>query len=547
MSLLEKFVKSGFRSYNEFYAEYKVNAPDNFNFAYDIVDEMAASEPDKLALKWVSCDDEMRDFSFSDIAKLTNKCANVFSSLGVKKGDTVMIVLKRRYWFWPVMMALHKLGAIVIPGTHLLTDKEYVYRANAAKAKLILCVNEPAVTEHVLLARDRLNTVQRLLAVDGNVPQGFEDFESMVESASDVFEAPVPRPGGSDIMLLYFTSGTTGYPKMVCHDYFYPFGHIATAWFWHCVEPDGLHFTIADTGWGKAVWGKLYGQWISGAAVLAYDFNKFVAADILEKMAKYRVTTFCAPPTMYRYIIKEPLESYDLSALKHATTAGEALNPEVYNQFKAKLGLEIYEGFGQTETTLILATFPLMRLKSGSVGRVTPGYDVRILDADGNVCPIGVQGEICINTQKGKPLGMFCGYYQDEELTRSVWHDGYYHTGDVAWVDGDGYFWYVGRADDVIKSSGYRIGPFEVESALMEHPAVLEAAITGVPDPVRGAVVKATIVLAKGYEGSDALKKELQEHVKKVTAPYKYPRVVEFVEALPKTISGKIRRVELRK
>ncbi|MBQ3109451.1 MAG: AMP-binding protein, partial [Clostridia bacterium] len=446
MSLLDNYIQTHFDSYDEFRKNYKVNAPADFNFAYDVVDKYGTDEPDRRAMLWVSKEGEERTFTFGDMKRLSNKAANALKGLGIKKGDPVMLVLKRRYQFWYTMMALHKLGAIAIPGTFLLTDKEYVYRANAAGAKLIVCVNEPNVTNQVDLARERINTVENYACVGGNVPEGFLDYDALVEAASDEFEAPVPRPGGDDTMLLYFTSGTTGYPKMVCQDYFYAAGHIPTAWFWHCVKPDGLHFTISDTGWGKAVWGKLYGQWFSGAAVLTYDFDKFVASDILEKMVKYRVTTFCAPPTMYRYMIKEPLEDYDLSSLTHATTAGEALNPEVFNQFKAKVGLEIHEGFGQTESTLMLATFPSMKLVIGSMGRPVPGWDVRILDHDGNECAIGDPGEMCVYTGNGKPMGMFKGYYQDPELTKTVWHDDFYHTGDVAWKDSDGYFWYVGRA-----------------------------------------------------------------------------------------------------
>ena len=546
MSLLEEFVCSKFSSYEDFSSNYRVNAPEGFNFAYDVVDRIANEEPYRRAMLWVSRDNKERSFTFGDMSRLSNKAANVFTALGVRKGDTVMLVLKRRYQFWYALMALHKIGAIGIPSTHLLTANDYDYRANAAGSVMILSVNEPEVVEHIKGAQARLHSVRAYGLIDGSTPEGFVDFDALVEAASDDFPVPMPRPGGKDLMLLYFTSGTTGYPKMVCHDHFYPLGHIPTAWFWHCVVPDGLHFTISDTGWGKAVWGKLYGQWLSSAGIFTYDFEKFDAHDILDKMQKYHITTFCAPPTMYRYIIKEPLEKYDLSSLKHVTTAGEALNPEVYHRFKEAVGLEIHEGFGQTESTLMLATFPGMQVKTGSMGRVTPGYEVNILDADSKESAIGEPGEICICTKNGKPLGMFSGYFKDPELTATAWHDDYYHTGDVAWKDGDGYFWFVGRSDDVIKSSGYRIGPFEVESAMMEHPAVLEVAVIGVPDPDRGALVKASVVLAKGYEPSDSLKKELQDHVKRVTAPYKYPRIVEFVESLPKTISGKIRRVQLR-
>jgi len=553
MALLDHYCENrDYTSYKDFYENYKITAPKDFNFAYDVVDELGRTSPDKRAMLWVGADGTERDFTFSDMMRLSNKAANVLTDLGVKKGDTVMLVLKRHYQYWYTIMALHKIGAIVIPATHQLLKKDYVYRFNAASVKTVVCTVDDGVPEHILSALPECPTVQTVLLarapqskdVPAPVGSGFLDYDMLIDAASDVWEW---KPaGGADPMLLYFTSGTTGYPKMVLHDYFYPLGHVPTARYWHQVSPDGLHFTISDTGWGKAAWGKLYGQWLSEAAFFTYDFNRFHAEDILEKMVQYKVTTFCAPPTMYRYIIKQPLEQYDLSALKWACTAGEALNPEVFHQFKEKVGLEIHEGFGQTETTLALATFPFMKVEIGSMGRPAAGFDVRILNADGEIATIGEPGEICINTQNGKPRGMFMGYYKDEELTRSVWHDGWYHTGDMAWRDSKGYFWYVGRTDDVIKSSGYRIGPFEVESALMEHPSVLECAVTAVPDPDRGQAVKASIILAPGYTGSPELVKELQNHVKHATAPYKYPRVVEFVETLPKTISGKIMRKQIR-
>lgn len=548
MALLDRYIQTTFRTYADMMKNFRISIPDNFNFAYDVVDEIAKRQPDKLAMLWVSNTGEERRFTFGDIKRLSDKTANMLSAQGIKKGDKVMLVLKRRYQFWYTIIALHKLGAVAIPATNLLTQKDYIYRNNSAGVNAIICVNEPDVINHVNSARAESPTVRLYFAACGDAPEGYLDFDQLVEETS----ADFVRPTGSaatrneDMMLLYFTSGTTGYPKMVYHDFLYPLGHIITAWFWHCVTPDGLHLTLSDTGWAKSMWGKLYGQWLSEAAILTYDFDKFQAADILAKMEKYRITTFCAPPTMYRYLIKEPLEKYDLSSLVHVTTAGEALNPEVYSQFKVKVGLEIHEGFGQTEATLMLATFPFISLKPGSMGKSSPGYDLHVLRPDGTECNIGEEGELCIATKDGKPVGMFSGYYKDNEMTSSVWYDDMYHTCDVVWRDGEGYFWYVGRTDDVIKSSGYRIGPFEVESALLENPAVLEAAVTGVPDADRGMVVKATIVLAPGYSPSEELKKELQEHVKKVTAPYKYPRIIEFTDALPKTISGKIRRVELR-
>lgn len=544
-TILERYANLDFTSYDDFYNNYRVRLPEDFNFAYDVVDEIARLEPDRRAMLWVSREGEEREFTFGQMKDLSDRAAAVFTSLGIGRGDAVMLTLKRRYQFWYVLMGLHKVGARAIPGTHLLTDKDYEYRANVSDAAAIIAVDEPEVIGHLNAARDRMPTVRHYFSVGETKPEGFLDLDALVQGAGG-FAPPDPRPGGDDILLAYFTSGTTGYPKLVCQDSYYPAGHIATAWFWHCVNPNGLHFTISDTGWGKAAWGKLYGQWFAGGGVFTYDFDKFDAADILSKLEKYRITTFCAPPTMYRYIIKQPLEEYDLSALEHVTTAGEALNPEVFNRFKEALGLEIFEGFGQTETTLSLATFRYMKPVPGSMGRVTPSYDMRILDAEGNECAIGEPGEICVCTEQGKPYGMFSGYYKDEALTKSVWHDGFYHSGDVAWKDGAGFFWFVGRTDDVIKSSGYRIGPFEVESALMEHPAVLEAAVIGVPDPDRGQVVKAFVVLTQGYEPSEKLKKELQDYVKSVTAPYKYPRLLEFIDVLPKTISGKIMRKDLR-
>ena len=548
MALCDNWVpKNDFTSYEDFHSRYAVNYPENFNFGYDCVDEIARTEPEKEALLWCNPNGDEKRVTFAEMREYSNRAANWFKSLGVKKGDMVMLILKRHYEFWYCIIGLHKLGAVAIPATNLLTTKDVVYRANAADVKMIVCTGEGEVAAAVDEARPQCKTLS-LFAMTHGSREGWLDLNKGLMSASPEFERPNGEEGtkAEDIMLLYFTSGTTGYPKMVWHDFLYPLGHIVTARHWHKVRDGGLHLTISDTGWAKSMWGKLYGQWLSGGTVFVYDFDKFDPKDMLSKIEKYRIKTFCAPPTMYRYFIKERLEDYDLSSLEHVTVAGEPLNPEIYNQVLNRVGLKLYEGYGQTEMTLSVAAYDFSEPRPGSMGKPAPGYDMAILDDDGNLCRPGVVGEICIRTDKQKPLGMFNGYYRDDELTRSVWHDGVYHTGDTAWRDEDGYYWYVGRMDDLIKSSGYRIGPFEVESALLEHPAVLEAAITGVPDPDRGAIVKATIVLSKGYEASDALKKELQEHVKKTTAPYKYPRVIEFVEKLPKTISGKIRRVELR-
>ena len=554
MALLDRFCENReYTSYRDFYENYRLHAPEGFNFGYDVVDALAAATPGKRAMLWVGADDTQRDFSFGEMKRLSDKAANVFTNLGIEKGDRVMLVLKRHYQYWYALVALHKIGAVAIPATHQLMKKDYVYRFNAAQVKTVVCTVDDGVPQHILDALPECPSVRTVLlaraphAKDVPAPRGsgFLDFDCLVDGAEESFTPSQPA-GGAAPMLMYFTSGTTGYPKMVLHDFCYPLGHIPTARYWHRVQQEGLHFSISDTGWGKAAWGKIYGQWLCEAPVFTYDFDRFHAQDILQKIQQYRVTTFCAPPTMYRYIIKEPLEQYDLSSLVWATTAGEALNPEVAVQFEKRVGLVIHEGFGQTETTLALATFSFMPVRTGSMGRPTPGFDVRILNGDGQLATIGEPGEICINTQNGKPAGMFLGYYQDEALTRAHWHDGWYHTGDMAWRDDAGYFWYVGRTDDVIKSSGYRIGPFEVESALMEHPSVLECAVTAVPDPDRGQAVKATIVLSPGYEGSPELVKTLQNHVKKATAPYKYPRIVEFVDTLPKTISGKIKRKEIR-
>jgi acetyl-CoA synthetase len=546
--MLEKFVnKQNFSSYEDFVQNFKINVPDNFNFAYDVVDELAVNSPDKIALVWCNDSGENINFTFSQLKYYSDKTANFFKSVGIKKGDPVMLVLKRRYEFWFCILALHKIGAICIPATHLLTTKDFIYRNNAADVKMIVSVAEVEVVQHIEEAQKESPSLLYKVMVGGN-REGWYDFNSEIEKADENFVKPTGKDmtTNEDISLLYFTSGTTGHPKMVQHNFTYPLGHILTAKYWQNVQEDGLHFTVADTGWAKAVWGKIYGQWICGSAVFVYDYDKFIPKNLLEVLEKYQITTFCAPPTIYRFLIKEDLTKYNLKSLKYCVIAGEPLNPEIYNQFLKATGIKLMEGFGQTECTVAIATYPWMEPRPGSMGKPSPGYNIDLVDEDGNSCDVGEEGQIVIRTDKSKPVGMFDGYYRDKERTEKVWHDGVYYTGDMAWRDEDGYYWFVGRADDVIKSSGYRIGPFEVESALLEHPAVLETAITAVPDPIRGQVVKATIVLAKGYTPSDDLKVELQEHVKKVTAPYKYPRIIEFVNELPKTISGKIRRVELR-
>lgn len=546
--MLERFIEqTHFTSQEDFIKNLRIKVPENFNFGYDVVDAWAAEEPERKALLWTNDKREHIQFTFADLKKYTDMTASWFQSLGIGRGDKVMLILKRRYEFWFSIIALHKLGAVVIPATHLLTKKDIVYRCNAATIKMIVAAGEEVITRHIIDAMPESPSVEKLVSVGPEHPEGFEDFHQGIEQAAP-FVRPQQVNTNDDISLMYFTSGTTGEPKMVAHDFTYPLGHIVTGSFWHNLHPNSLHLTIADTGWGKAVWGKLYGQMIAGANIFVYDHEKFTPADILQKIHDYHITSLCAPPTIYRFLIREDLTKYDLSSLEYCTTAGEALNYSVYETFKRITGIRLMEGFGQTETTLTLATFPWMEPKPGSMGVPNPQYDIDLLTPDGRSAEDGEQGQIVIHTDKGKPLGLFKEYYRAPELTREAWHDGIYYTGDVAWRDEDGYYWFVGRADDVIKSSGYRIGPFEVESALMTHPAVVECAITGVPDEIRGQVVKATIVLAKDYraKAGPELIKELQDHVKRVTAPYKYPRVIEFVDELPKTISGKIRRVEIR-
>jgi acetyl-CoA synthetase len=546
--ILEKYLdKIEFNSYQEFISDFKIKIPENFNFAYDVVDEIASVSPSKIAMVW--CDDKGNEeiFTFGQMKLYSDKAANFFKSQGIRKGDPVMLILKRHFEFWFCTLALNKLGAITIPATHLLSTKDIIYRNNAADIKMIVCVPDPEVIQHIEESESKSPTLKIKMMI-GEERKGWLNFTTGMEMSSEKFSRPVSDQAtiNTDIMLLYFTSGTTGMPKMVNHDYIYPLGHILTAKYWQNVQDDGLHFTVADTGWAKSAWGKIYGQWLSGSAVMTYNYDKFVPKNLMEVIEKYKVTTFCAPPTIYRFLIKEDLTRFDLSHLKYCVVAGEPLNPEVFKQFLDQTGISLMEGYGQTECTVAVATYPWMKPKPGSMGMPTPGYDIEIVDEEGNKCEAGNEGEIVIHTASSKPVGMFNGYYRDDQLTASVWTNNVYKTGDMAWCDEDGYFWFVGRADDVIKSSGYRIGPFEVESALMEHPAVLECAITAVPDPDRGQIVKATIVTSKNYHPSEELAKELQEHVKKVTAPYKYPRLVEFVTELPKTISGKIRRVQIR-
>jgi acetyl-CoA synthetase len=546
--ILNKFVgKTEFSSYEDFIENFRVQVPQNFNFAFDVVDEIARNMPDKVAMVW--CDDKGAEqvFTFAKMKLYSDKAANFFRSVGISKGDMVMLILKRRYEFWFSLLALHKIGAVAIPATHLLSEKDIIYRNNAADIKMIVSVPEKDVIERIENARKH-SPALKYTALIGQNRDGWYNFSEETEKASPIFvrSSGIEASPNRDTMLLYFTSGTTGMPKMVNLTFTYPLGHILTACYWQNVQENGLHLTVADTGWAKSAWGKIYGQWLGGSAVMTYDYDKFVPRNMMEIIEKYKVTTFCAPPTIYRFLIKEDLKKYDLSNLKYCVVAGEPLNPEVFKQFHESTGIKLMEGYGQTECTVAVATYPWFEPKPGSMGKPSPGYSIDIVDENGNTCEAGDEGQIVIYTANGKPLGMFDGYYRDDLLTQKVWHDGIYYTGDMAWLDEDGYYWFVGRADDVIKSSGYRIGPFEVESALMEHPAVLECAITAVPDPERGQIVKATIVLAKDYKPGGVLAKELQEHVKKVTAPYKYPRVIEFATELPKTISGKIRRVQIR-
>ena len=548
--MLNKYLdRVDFDSYEDFKNNYKLTYPDDFNFGFDIVDGWAEAEPDKRALVW--CDDHGNSatFTFTDVKRESNKIANYLKKLGLKKGDSVLLILKRRYEYWFTVTALHKLGIIAIPATFQLTKKDIVYRVNKIGIDMAICADDPYVIEQINLSKADCPTLKYTAKI-GAKCDGWLDFTEGYENESDVLERPTGKDKvmANDLMIMYFTSGTTGMPKLVQHVQSYPLGHILTAKYWQQVRENGLHLTVADSGWAKFSWGKIYGQWIAGSAVMGYDMDKFVAANLMRVIAKYKVTTFCAPATMYRFMIKEDLSEFDLSSVQHFSMAGEPLNPSVMEAWQKITGHRIYEGFGQTESVVIMANYQWADPRPGSTGKPAASFNIKIMREDGTPCDIGEEGEIVVvGAKENRPTGLTIGYYMDEEANERLWRDGNYHTGDNAWYDSDGYIWFVGRNDDVIKCSGYRIGPFEVESAIMTHPSVLECAVTAAPDPVRGQVVKATIILAKGYEPSEELKKEIQDHVKKVTAPYKYPRIVEFVKELPKTTSGKIMRGEIRK
>ncbi len=517
---------------------------ERFNFAFDVVDAIAEKQPDKLAMVHVGADKSEHRFTFNEMKKMSNRAANYFRSLGIEKGDAVMLVLRRNWQFWPILIGLEKLGAVAIPAVDQLLEKDYLYRFDVAHVKHIICTADGCSTTESNSAIEKYGLIKNKIVVNGAC-EGWHCFDEEFEMYSSRFARTADSICGDDPMMMIFTSGSTGYPKLAAHNCKYPLGHFVTARYWHCVDPEGLHLTISDTGWAKAMWGKLFGQWLCEAAVFVYDFDRFHADDIMPMFAKYGITTFCAPPTMYRFFIKEDLSKYDLSSIKHASTAGEAMNPEVFNRFREHTGLSIMEGFGQTETTCVIGNYVGMAPKIGSMGKPNPLYDVHLLTAEGEEAADGEPGEICIKVSDGAPCGLFMGYFENESETSAVWHDGFYHTGDLAWRDEDDYLWYVGRADDLIKSSGYRIGPFEIESVIMELPYVLECGVSAEPDPVRGQVVKASIVLTKGNQGSDELSKEIQEYVKKRTAPYKYPRIIVFRDELPKTTSGKIIRSKL--
>jgi acetyl-CoA synthetase len=545
--------RTEFTSYEDFKANYRLKVPANFNFAFDVVDAFAREEPERRALVWCNDHGGERILTFADISRESSQIANWFRSLGIRKGDVVMLIMCRHYRYWEVIMALHKLGAVAIPASNLLQPHDINYRVQAAGVKMIVTSHNEHVLESVIGAQEK-TPVPLLVCCGGETPKGWLNIDDEIDRFPGTFARPTDDQAttNEDAMLCYFTSGTTGNPKIVRHNFVYPLGHIVTARYWQGCQPGGLHYTLSDTGWAKAAWGKLYGQWLAGSAIMAYDMDKFHAADVMKVIAKYRVTTFCAPPTVFRFMIQEDLSKYDWSSVKRCAIAGEALNPEVFNKFRELTGLTLNEGFGQTEGPVLVGNFLWIDPKPGSMGKPTGAFDVDIVDEDGRSSAPGIEGEIVIRCPGRKlPCGLVAGYglVQKTWENEGVWSNDCYHTGDLGWKDEDGYFWFIGRADDVIKSSGYRIGPFEVESALLEHPAVVECAVTGVPDPKgeRGIVVKATVVLAKGFSPSDELAKELQTHVKKTTAPYKYPRIVEFVEELPKTVSGKIRRAALRK
>ncbi|MDR3207078.1 MAG: AMP-binding protein [Oscillospiraceae bacterium] len=548
MFLLQKFLpRVEFDSYEDFKENYRLNIPEGFNFGFDVVDAWAAHDKEKKALVW--CDDHggERTFTFDDIARLSNRAAHFFRAQGIRKGDFVLLILRRRWEYWVCATALIKLGAVLIPGSLQLTAKDIAYRVTAAGVKMVVCVDDPFVVAQTEAAAEKAPFLRALVA---GRRDGWLDFEAGLAAQPDVF----PRPTGpeatrnDELMMMYFTSGTTGMPKMAAHDHTHPLGHIVTAHYWQRVEEDTLHMSVSDSGWAKFGWGKIYGQWICGATIFAYDMDKFVPRLLLEKIQRYKLTTFCAPPTMYRFMLQEDLSQFDLSSVKRFCIAGEPLNPEVFRRWHELTGIKMTEGFGQSESSVLVANFAWFEPRPGSMGKPSPLYDIDLLDAEGNACAEGEEGLLIIrNIDRYMPTGLTVGYYHDEENTEKTMGHGYYDTGDVAWRDADGYYWFVGRNDDVIKCSGYRIGPFEVESALLEHPAVVECAVTAAPDPVRGQVVKATCVLARGQVGTPELVKALQEHVKKVTAPYKYPRIIEFVDELPKTVGGKIKRAQIRR
>lgn len=548
--LLHRFLpRTEFDSYEDFKANYKVNIPEDFNFGFDVVDAWAEADKNKKALVWCNDHGEEKTFTFSDISRLSNKTANYFRSLGIKKGDVVMMILRRRWEYWICATALHKVGAVLIPGSLQLTKKDIVYRGNSAEVKAIICVNDDFVINQVEASEKEIPTLENKIVV-GEPRDGWRFFEDEIEPFSDKFARPTgdQATNWNDIMLVYFTSGTTGMPKMVQHNFAHPLGHIVTAKYWQMVQENKLHMSVSDSGWAKFGWGKIYGQWICGAIIFAYDMDKFIPAKLLEIISKYKITTFCAPPTMYRFMLQEDLKKYDLSSIQRCCTAGEPLNPEVIKKWQEYTGHFIYEGFGQSEGSVLLANFQWFEPRLGSTGKPSPIYDIHLVDKDGNDVKTGEEGSIVVMDVKNHPpVGLFTGYYKNPEMTEEKLLGKFYNTDDMASCDEDGYYCFIGRDDDVIKCSGYRIGPFEVESALLEHPSVVECAITGVPDPIRGQVVKATVVLAAGYTPSEELKKELQNHVKRVTAPYKYPRVIEFVDELPKTLGGKIKRGQIRK
>jgi len=549
LNLAYRFLeKTDFESYEDFCENLKIKIPENFNFAYDVMDEYARLEPDRLALIWCNDDNEEKFITFGELKKYSDKAANILKSQGIKKGDKVMLVLRRRYEFYFLVLGLSKIGAIFIPSTDQLTEKDIIYRNNAADINMIIAYNRPDIIEHVESSLEDSPTVEKIMLVGGK-RDGWISYDEELAAASENWTRPVgsENTANKDLMLIYFTSGTTSMPKMTMHDFTYPLGHIVNAKYWQRVLDGGRHLTVADSGWAKFGWGKIYGQWICGVVMFLYDMEKFDPCNLLEKIARYRLATFCAPPTIYRFMLQQDMDKYDLSSLVHCSTAGEPLNPEVFNKFLKRTGVPILNGFGQTETSVLVANFEWFETIPGSMGKPNPAYNIDVVDENDNSCADGDEGELVIrNADTNKPAGLCCGYYKDKEATAKVWYNDTYHTGDVVYRDEYGYFWFIGRNDDVIKASGYRISPFEVESAVIEHPAVVECAVTGAPDKIRGTVVKATIVLAKSYEPSEELKKDIQDYVRKVTAPYKYPRIIEFVEELPKTISGKIKRAQIR-